>query len=92
MPLKPPLSYRVPLLLCAFISFLYSTQSSAGPNWKAIENAREAKQQANRHISEAEKHHQTSLEKLEAACEKAQADLELSKICDEIISAYKALN
>jgi mannitol-specific phosphotransferase system IIBC component len=77
-------------------SFVLSAQ--AGPNWQAIESARQEKQAA-REVSakqEAEvkvqkTRHATSMEKLQAACDKAKGDAIVNAACLEMMAACKEM-
>ena len=77
------------MVLIVIVLLVGSVQ--AGPNWKNIEQAREAKKESSKQEIEVRVQQQSGLEKLEAACKKAESDPELSLVCDEIISVYKEL-
>lgn len=86
---------RILLLACAL---LLAMHSQAGPNWAAIEQAREEKAAENQlqreeaaHAAALAEHKQSAIEKLEAACARVANDKELSAACDEILAAYREL-
>ena len=71
-------------ILVVFTSFAY-----AGPNWKAIEDARNEKHEQKQTVAKQKSRHEQALEKLQLACEKVKNDPELAKACEEIIAADK---
>lgn len=85
---------RTLIILLAF----FAVAVQAGPNWEAIEGAREAKaveKQAAREQAvqqvEAQQQKQSAYEKLVAACNKVESNAELTAACEEIKAAYKDL-
>ncbi len=70
---------------CALL--LATSLAHAGPNWQAIETARQEKEQGREVAAEQHKRHQTSMEKLKAACDKAQDNAEVRQACEEMMAA-----
>jgi len=87
-----------PNVLLIFIIFFYAMAGYAGPNWEAIERAREEKAAEKRvqtetvvQRAEKVKKQQSTLEKLQAACDKVEENAEITAACDEIIALYAEL-
>jgi len=85
-------------LLIGCIIF-YGMTSYAGPDWGAIQRARQEKtvekqiqsEQASQRQQE-EIRQKTALEKLEAACAKVAENVELTAACDEIMALHRELS
>jgi hypothetical protein len=84
-------------LCIAFFAF-YAVTSHGGPNWEAIERAREAKA-AEKSMQTEEvvqrtlvlQKQQSALEKLQAACDKVEGNAEITAACHEIIALHAEL-
>lgn len=59
----------------------------AGPNWQAIETARQEKQENRVQTEVQHTQHATAMQKLKAACDKAQSNVEVAEACREMMAA-----
>ena len=77
-------------LFAAFLLTLPLT-TLAGPNWQAIEYARSAKQEAREEAAVQQSRHDSAMQKLHAACEKAKSNTEVYAACQEMMATCKEM-
>ena len=78
---------RTLLTATALLGSLLPALALAGPNWQAIEYARSVKVEAREEAAVQQSRHDTAMQKLHAACEKASGDAEVYAACQEMMAA-----
>ena len=75
----------------ALLASTIALTAQAGPNWQAIETARQEKQENRIKTAVQTAQHATSMQKLKAACDKAQSNLDVAAACRDMMAACKEM-